>query len=69
MNGGGILPQYQGLGIDAIMFCEMHRIVQEYGFQHIDVVQINEQNTKMRREAETLGADWYKTHRIYEREL
>jgi GNAT superfamily N-acetyltransferase len=69
MNGGGTLPKYQGLGVDAIMFCEMQKIVQEYGFQHIDVVQINEQNTRMMREAETLGGELYKTHRIYEREL
>jgi len=69
LNGGGILPQYQGLGVDAILYCEVHRIIHENGFLHVDVVQANEQNTKVMRELETLGAEPYKTHRIYDRDL
>jgi len=68
-NGGGILPQYQGLGVNAIMYDEMRKTVRERGFLHADIVQVNEQNTRMMREMEALGADLYKAHRIYEREL
>jgi len=68
-NGAGILPQYQGLGVNAFLYYEMYRTVKERGFLHADLVQINEQNTKMMQELEALGADFYKTHRIYERRL
>jgi GNAT superfamily N-acetyltransferase len=68
-NGGGILPQYQGLGVNAILYDEMYRTVRERGFQHIDIVQVNEQNERMMRELQGMGADFYKTHRIYERRL
>lgn len=68
-NGAGILPQYQGLGANAVLYYEMYRTVRERGFLHADLVQINEQNTKMMQELEALGADFYKAHRIYERKL
>ncbi|MCS7178490.1 MAG: hypothetical protein RML46_00270 [Anaerolineae bacterium] len=68
-NGGGILPKYQGLGVDAIMFTELEKTVHERGFRHAEIVQVNEQNAKMMREMEGLGVNFYKTHRIYERPL
>ncbi len=68
-NGAGILPQYQGLGVNAIMYTEILRTIRERGFEHIELVQVNEQNTKMMAELELLGADFYKAHRIYERGL
>ncbi len=68
-NGGGILPKYQGLGVDAIMFTELEKTVHERGFRHAEIVQVNEQNTKMMREMEALGVNFYKAHRIYERRL
>ena len=69
VNGGGILPQHQGLGVNAILYHELHKTFQERGFLHADVVQVNEQNARMMRELEALGADSYKAHRIYERAL
>jgi GNAT superfamily N-acetyltransferase len=68
-NGGGILPKYQGLGVDAIMFTELEKTVHERGFRHAEIVQVNEQNSKMMREMEALGVNFYKAHRIYERRL
>ncbi len=68
-NGAGILPQYQGLGANAVLYYEMYKTVRERGFLHADLVQINEQNMKMVQELEALGAEVYKKHRIYEREL
>jgi hypothetical protein len=47
----------------------MYKTVKERGFLHADIVQVNEQNTRMIRELEGLGADFYKAHRIYERSL
>ena len=68
-NGGGILPQYQGLGVNAILYHEMCETIREHSFLHADIVQVNEQNAKMMRELESVGVDFYKTHRIYERAL
>ncbi|HIE38631.1 MAG TPA: hypothetical protein EYH30_06895 [Anaerolineales bacterium] len=68
-NGAGILPQYRGLGANAVLYYEMFKTFKERGFLHADLVQINEQNTKMMQELEALGADFYKAHRIYERRL
>jgi cupin superfamily acireductone dioxygenase involved in methionine salvage len=62
-------PKYRALGVDAMMYCEVSRIARERGFQHIDIVQTNEQNIKMMQELENIGAELYKMHRIYEREL
>ena len=69
LNGGGILPQYQGLGVSAVMYSEMYKIIKERAFLHADVVQVNEQNTRMMRDLKGLDVDFYKTHRIYQREL
>ena len=69
VNGGGILPQHQGLGVNAVLFHELYKTFQERSFLHADMVQVNEQNTRMMREMEALGANFYKTHRIYERAL
>lgn len=68
-NGAGILPQHQGLGVNAVLYYEMYKTVKERGFLHTDLVQINEANDRMVKELEALGADFYKTHRIYERAL
>ena len=68
-NGAGILPKYQGLGVNAILYHEMYKAVQRRGFDHADLAQVNEQNPRMVQELEALGADLYKKHRIYQRAL
>ena len=68
-NGGGILPKYQGLGVNAVLYAELYKTFRERAFLHADIVQVNERNIKMTREMEALGADFYKIHRLYERAL
>jgi len=68
-NGGGILPSYQGLGVNGVLYREMCEILHQGEFLHGEVVQVNEQNAKMVRELESVGIEPYKTHRIYERAL
>jgi ribosomal protein S18 acetylase RimI-like enzyme len=69
LNGGGILPQYQGLGSDAILAYEMYTLIQEQGFEEADLVQIRDDNTKMVKELEAVGATINKLHRQYVRPL
>lgn len=69
LNGVGILPHYQGSGAIAIMYAEMARTVKDHGYEFAELVQMEEKNEKIQAELKTLGAKFYKTHRIYVKEL
>ena len=69
INGGGILPKYQGTGALAVLYDEMRRMAIETGVEVADLVQINENNAKMVREFESYGTEAHKIHRQYERDL
>src|SRR4030042_1109494 len=69
INGAGILEDYRGLGGTAILFSEMHKSILEGRLKHAEIVQIGVENDKMQRELRDLGMDFYKTHRIYQREI
>jgi hypothetical protein len=68
LNGAGILAQYRGLGINAIMYVEMEKTVKEGGFEHADMVQMEEHVLTL-NDAETMGGKVFKVHRIYEKSL
>ena len=68
-NGLGLLPQYQGVGANSILYTELARTIREFGFEHADVVQVEEQNAKSQGDMAAIGVSWYKKHRIYRREL
>lgn len=65
INGVGILPKYQGLGGNAILYTEIDKSVKAFGFKHIDVVQVNEANYNSFKDMEAIGVKWYKKHRSY----
>jgi hypothetical protein len=69
INGVGVLPAFQGRGVNAILYIEIQKSIQELGFEHIDVVQVNEINFESRSDMETMGVQWYKAHRSYQRDL
>jgi GNAT superfamily N-acetyltransferase len=69
INGVGVLPEYQGMGVNAILYTEIKKSIEEIGFEHIDVVQVNEVNFQSRSDMETMGISWYKSHRSYKRDL
>lgn len=69
MNGLGLLPGYRGVGGNVLLYTEMTKTVKEFGFEHVDVVQVGEENTKSLAENEALGVSWYKRHRVYHRVL
>lgn len=69
VNGAGILEQYRGLGGTAILFSEMYKSLHEGHYEHADLVQVGVENDNMQRELRDLGADFNKTHRMYERPL
>jgi hypothetical protein len=47
----------------------MYNSVVEEGYLYADIVQISKDNDKMLRELRDLGVNFYKTHRLYTRQL
>ena len=70
LNGAGMVPEYQGLGGNALMYSELTKTVKgELGFVHAELTQVAESAEQMRRDLVNLGAKPYKNHRVYIRDL
>ncbi|NLG27823.1 MAG: hypothetical protein GX557_07910 [Chloroflexi bacterium] len=69
LNGVGLLPQYQGLGANALLYAELTRSLNAFGAEYADVVQVSEDNCKSFSDMETVGVRWHKVHRHYQRAL
>jgi hypothetical protein len=69
INGAGIIEQYRGLGGTALLFSELYKTATESRYEGAEVVQIGVENEIMQREMRGLGIDFYKTHRIYRKEI
>ena len=70
INGAGLLPEYRGSGGTAILYSEIFRSVRDSGqFKHAEIVQIGLENEAMQRDMENFGIDFYKVHRVYQREI
>jgi hypothetical protein len=69
INGLGLLPKYQGLGANAVLYTALADTLHPFGFEHADVVAVEETNFKSRSDMETLGVKWYKRHRYYTKQL
>jgi hypothetical protein len=65
INGVGMLPEYQGLGGNALLYTTLLQAIHKTGYQHLDIVQVNEKNFMSRSDMETIGVRWTKTHRAY----
>ncbi|MBC8186294.1 hypothetical protein H8E88_34865 [candidate division KSB1 bacterium] len=66
-NGTGLLPGHRGVGANAVLYTEMANTVKQYGFEHADIVQIEEKNIKSLGDMKAIGVEWYKKHRVYEK--
>ncbi len=69
VNGAGILPRFQRLGGNALLYSMLEKIASRRSFLYVDAVQIAETTELMLADLETLGAKVFKTHRVYRREL
>ncbi len=69
MNGLGLLPDYRGVGGNILLYTEMTKTVKEFGFEHVESVQVGEENSKSLEENQIFGVRWYKRHRVYQRAL
>lgn len=68
-NGAGILPEFQGLGGNALLYTEMERTVRDFGFEWFELTQVAETAVQMRSDLETIGGEPYKNHRVYRKAL
>lgn len=66
LNGVGILPEYQGLGGNILMYSEMERTVKTYNFEHGELTQVAETAVQMRKDLINMGGQAYKNHRVYQ---
>ena len=69
INGMGILPQYQRLGGNALLYHELTKTVADRVYRRAELVQVSERTDLMLRDVQTLGATICKVHRLYERRI
>jgi hypothetical protein len=65
LNGAGILPEYQGIGGNALLYSEMEKTIHEFNFHEADLTQVAESAVNMRHDLENVGCRAYKNHRVY----
>mgnify|MGYP000660480927 CR=1 FL=1 len=67
VNGVGLLPKYQGMGANALLYAELEKTLRQYRqFEKAEFVQVNEDNFRSRSDMEKAGVHFYKTHRTYQ---
>jgi GNAT superfamily N-acetyltransferase len=66
INGLGILPEYQRLGANALMYHELERSVrdQRRSYESAELLQVQDSTAMMLSDMNTLGANVGKTHRV-----
>ena len=65
----GIIEKYRNTGLASLLYYKMQEDVLKAGMKEVEMSWILEDNFKMRRPLERLGAKAYKTYRIFEKEL
>jgi hypothetical protein len=65
-----LLPEYRGLGANAILYTEVDKILKENRMERVEIIEIEEGNAKSLAEMKAIGGiTWYKRHRSYQRSL
>ena len=65
----GLLPQYRGVGANALLYSEIYECVKDFGMVHGEFGQMAETNIEALNEISTLDVRWYKKHRVFRRPL
>jgi hypothetical protein len=69
INGAGILPEFQGVGGNALLYSEIDKTIRESGFLEADLTQVAETAVQMRNDLFNIGGIPYKNHRVYYKDL
>jgi len=65
----GVLKEYRNLGVDSLLYLETFKEGMRKGYTHGEMSWVLEDNVRMMRPLEVLGARHYTTYRIYEQPL
>ena len=65
----GIIPEYQRKGIEAVFINNTIKIGNSKGYKYAEISWILEDNVPMVQTAINLGADKYKTYRVYDKHI
>jgi hypothetical protein len=69
INGAGILPEYQRLGGNALLYHTLEQTANTGRFRQAEMTQIADTTSLMLADMQTLGGRVYKTHRLYKRDI
>ncbi len=69
VNAVGLLPAYRGVGANTLLYAELAKTINESGYDHVDVMQVEENNINSTADMAALGVQWYKRHRHYQLHL
>jgi hypothetical protein len=69
INGVGLLPEYQGLGGNALLYSELDKVTKLTRIKKAEIVQVDERNLRSKADMENLGVKFSKTHRSYIKNL
>ncbi|KPK76938.1 MAG: hypothetical protein AMJ89_03260, partial [candidate division Zixibacteria bacterium SM23_73] len=62
----GVVPEFQKRGIDTVFYVETYNVGVKRGYTWAEMSWVLEDNVKMNRILDLLGAKLYKKYRIYE---
>jgi len=65
----GVLPEYQKKGLDSVFYWEIVNRAHDIGIDLGEASWVLEDNEMMKRGAEVMNGELYKTYRIYEKEI
>jgi GNAT superfamily N-acetyltransferase len=67
--GVGVLPEFQGQGLESLIFLKLSEATYRKGFDLSEASWILENNDKVNKSIQMLGGEVYKTYRIYQKAL
>jgi hypothetical protein len=67
INGAGILPKFQRLGGNALLYAALEETARTRAFRVVDLVQVADTTSLMLSDIQTLGGTVWKVHRVYTR--
>ena len=67
INGAGILPRFQRLGGNALLYAALEETARTRAFRSVDLVQVADTTSLMLSDIQTLGGKVWKVHRVYSR--
>ena len=69
INGVGLLPEYQGLGGNVLLYSEVDKVINSTRIKKAEIVQVDERNLSSFSDMKKMGIKFSKTHRTYYKKL